>query len=414
MRRCHVFVGATRRRLWVAAAVVAGLSAAAAPGAAQEDPGLDGAQEQVRRQQRAVAEDLDILRAQDAEVEEALAATATALAEQEAAVVAAAAELAAAEQRVAEARAAVAALGREIRDLERQLQELAIDAYIGSGRANPLGVVLAAEDVNEAAERLTVVDVVAVDTATVVDRLEAARSRQEATRRAAEQAADDAAAQRQAAEDERWRLAEMRSQQEALAVEVETRIESRLSEAAALADFDAELAAAIAARQAQLAAQARPEPAPGVAPPAPEVPEPTPSLALPPSVFDAPVVPLATVRGIRIHTDIADELEALLAAAEADGVVLGGGGYRDPLAQWRLRVQNCPDPTSSPASACAPPTARPGQSNHERGLAVDFTVADVIITSQLDPAFVWLAARAAEFGFYNLPSEPWHWSIDGS
>ena len=397
-----------------AAAAAAVCAAAAAPGAAQEGPDLDGAQEQVRRQQQAVAGDLDVLRAQDAEVEAALATTATALAEQEAVVVAAAAALAAAEQRVGEAREAVAALEREIRDLERQLRELAIDAYIGSGRSNPLGAVLTAEDVNDAARRLTVIDVVAVDAATVVDRLEAAHGRQAATQRAAEQAVEDAAAQRQAAEDERSRLAEMRAQQEALAVEVETRIESRLSEAAALAQFDAELAAAIAARQAELAAQARgaPTPPPGAPPPA--VPEPTPSLALPPSVFDFPVVPLTTVRGIRVHTDIADELEALLAAAEADGIVLGGGGFRDPLAQWQLRVQHCPDPTNSPASACSPPTARPGQSNHERGLAVDFTVNDTIIATQTEPAFVWLAERAAEFGFYNLPSEPWHWSVDGS
>ena len=411
-------MGAPRGRIWVAAALVAGMAAGAAPAAGQEDPGLDGAQEQVRRQREAVAEDLDVLRAQDAEVEAALTATADALAAQEAAVIETAAELAAAERRVADAREAVAALRREIADLERQLQELAVDAYIGSGRINPLGTVLSAEDVNEAAERMTVVDVVAVDTSSVVDRLEEARARQEATQREAEDAAEDAASRRQAAEDERARLAELRDMQEALAVEVETRIESRLSEAAALAQFDAELAAAIEARQAELAAQARPapDPVPGVpqVPQVPQVPDPIPSLALPPSVFDVPVVPLATVRGIRVHTDIADELEAMLAAAEADGIVLGGGGYRDPLAQWQLRVRNCPDPTNSPASACSPPTARPGQSNHERGLAVDFTIDDTIITEQSQAAFVWLAARAAEFGFYNLPSEPWHWSVDGT
>ena len=26
----------------------------------------------------------------------------------------------------------------------------------------------------------------------------------------------------------------------------------------------------------------------------------------------------------------------------------------------------------------------------------------------------WLAGNAASFGFYNLPSEPWHWSTTGS
>ena len=28
-------------------------------------------------------------------------------------------------------------------------------------------------------------------------------------------------------------------------------------------------------------------------------------------------------------------------------------------------------------------------------------------------AFQWLAANAPSYGFYNLWSEPWHWSIDG-
>jgi LAS superfamily LD-carboxypeptidase LdcB len=67
-----------------------------------------------------------------------------------------------------------------------------------------------------------------------------------------------------------------------------------------------------------------------------------------------------------------------------------------------------------PASQCSPPTARPGTSMHERGLAIDFTSSGKLITSHADKAFVWLAANAARFGFYNLPSEPWHWSINGT
>ncbi len=26
----------------------------------------------------------------------------------------------------------------------------------------------------------------------------------------------------------------------------------------------------------------------------------------------------------------------------------------------------------------------------------------------------WLAANASSYGFYNLPSEPWHWSTTGN
>jgi zinc D-Ala-D-Ala carboxypeptidase len=25
----------------------------------------------------------------------------------------------------------------------------------------------------------------------------------------------------------------------------------------------------------------------------------------------------------------------------------------------------------------------------------------------------WIVVYAASYGFYNLPSEPWHWSING-
>ena len=35
------------------------------------------------------------------------------------------------------------------------------------------------------------------------------------------------------------------------------------------------------------------------------------------------------------------------------------------------------------------------------------------ITSRSSSAFQWLAANASRFGFYNLPSEPWHWSTTG-
>lgn len=60
-----------------------------------------------------------------------------------------------------------------------------------------------------------------------------------------------------------------------------------------------------------------------------------------------------------------------------------------------------------------PPTARPGHSNHERGLAIDFTNGGQLIRSHDDPAYQWLTAHAGSFGLMNLPSEPWHWSVDG-
>lgn len=52
-------------------------------------------------------------------------------------------------------------------------------------------------------------------------------------------------------------------------------------------------------------------------------------------------VPLATVRGITVNSSIADNLESLLAAAEADGFVFGGGGYRSSSGQVATRRSNC-------------------------------------------------------------------------
>ena len=115
---------------------------------------------------------------------------------------------------------------------------------------------------------------------------------------------------------------------------------------------------------------------------------------------------------------IADQLRALLAAAQADGITLGGYGYRSVASQVALRRQNCG--TSDYAvydmapDQCSPPTARPGSSMHEKGLAIDFTYDGSFIDTHSSPGYLWLAANAARFGFANLPSEPWHWSTTGT
>lgn len=125
-------------------------------------------------------------------------------------------------------------------------------------------------------------------------------------------------------------------------------------------------------------------------------------------------VELTTVRGITVHVAIAEPLEAMLAAADADGVSLTGWGYRSADRQIDLRRQNCGTSdyavSEMPASQCSPPTARPGTSMHEQGLAVDFENCSTRSTS----CYQWLNTNSASYGFYNLPSEAWHWSIDGT
>ena len=150
----------------------------------------------------------------------------------------------------------------------------------------------------------------------------------------------------------------------------------------------------------------------------PVVPVEAPVIATPPTTPTLPEVSIVRVGGIEVAEEIAEPVEALLAAATADGFSLHGGGFRDPQRQIELRRANCGttdfDIFEKPARECNPPTARPGQSQHEVGLAIDFTNNGRLVTSRDDAAFVWLAANAGRFGFINLPSEPWHWSTTGN
>lgn len=126
---------------------------------------------------------------------------------------------------------------------------------------------------------------------------------------------------------------------------------------------------------------------------------------------------VVSIEGIRVHVSIAEDIQALLDAAAADGIALSGWGWRDTQAQIRLRRQHCGTSDYAiyqmPSGQCSPPTARPGSSQHERGLAIDFTYAGGSIGSHGNAGYRWLAANAATYGLKNLPSEPWHWSTTG-
>ena len=123
------------------------------------------------------------------------------------------------------------------------------------------------------------------------------------------------------------------------------------------------------------------------------------------------------MRGINVDSSIAGRVGAMLTAASGAGLALGGGGYRSSDGQIAVRRNNC-GPTEydiweKPPSQCRPPAARPGTSLHEKGLAIDVTCSGALINSRSSPCFRWLAANAASFGFFNLPVEPWHWSVTG-
>ena len=371
------------------------------PGAGAGTTGeLRRQQEDVRRQRTALASDIDVLRADDAAVQAALDALNASVSAESARLLDAQNQLVVTREAVVRARATEEATAQRITALEDRLRRMAIDAYMGGVVTDEVQVTLAAEDPDEAVRRDTMLDMVVGDATELADQLAAAREDQTIARQQAEEAT--AAAERHEAEVTK-RLSELQAAtdaQAAFAAELDARIERRLAESAALEQLDATLAAEIARQQEELArrsraiARSRSSRSGGASQPLAEG--------------------LVNVGGIVVAESLAQNLAALLAAADADGIALGGGGYRDPGAQRALRARNCPDAASSPAGSCRPPTARPGHSMHEQGLAVDFTYDGGTIQSRSNPAYRWLAANAASYGLYNLPSEPWHWSVNGN
>lgn len=124
-----------------------------------------------------------------------------------------------------------------------------------------------------------------------------------------------------------------------------------------------------------------------------------------------------TSNGIRVHACLVDSIERLVRDARAQGLTMWGYGWRSTERQIELRIQNCGGNDyytiwQKPSSECTPPTAIPGRSLHERGLAIDFNKGGRAITTT-DPEFAWLVANAPRYGLKNFAPEPWHWSTTG-
>ena len=132
---------------------------------------------------------------------------------------------------------------------------------------------------------------------------------------------------------------------------------------------------------------------------------------------DGVLIRVCAVGPFVVDTTISGQVAAMVAAANAAGLNLGGSAFRSNAQQIALRRAHC-GPTDydiyqRPSGQCSPPTAIPGQSMHEWGLALDITSSGHLIASHSDPAWQWLAANAARYGLRNLASEPWHWSSNG-
>jgi LAS superfamily LD-carboxypeptidase LdcB len=380
----------------------------------------------------------DVLRADSADVAASLGEVSAEVQAQVAAVTAARraettaqAELAAAEEAVAETQASIDALS-VLSD------EVVIESFINPPAESAIDT-LSAESLVDATVKQSILTNQSNSNAQVLTDLQEAQA--ELTTRKEAEAEAAATAEEKAAESEAA-LADLiadQSEETLFVLAVQDRLAGRLAEADALADIDPAAAEALRAREGELAAQigaivtAREQRAAqaaleqamaeAAAQAAAERAESSSSSSGGGVSIGAASGNLSTVAcpsggSITVDSSLAGNLQSMLDDAAADGINLCGGGYRDPAEQIALREANCGSSNyaiyEAPSSACSPPTARPGTSNHEQGLAIDFTCDGGGALSSSSSCFTWLKANAASYGLYNLPSEPWHWSNDGT
>ncbi|MDE0874168.1 MAG: D-alanyl-D-alanine carboxypeptidase family protein [Acidimicrobiales bacterium] len=376
------------------------------------------------------AQVIDTATAEVSEVEQALADLELLVAEQRDDVTRAERALEGAVLAVTAAERKSGELADQQTTLKAQVNDLALQTYIGRDSTIEGSFGLARTgDIYKAARVQTLIGAAFGDINNTSDRLRALQIDTQVATKALNEAAVRRELLQSEAEVQLEQLLEAVGLQARVVLEAEERLEVRLYEAAALAELDAELAKEIEAENKNLsrvikaekakrqeeerlrreaerkrreAEEARQRRLLGIA-------------GAPTSInFDRSE--LSTVWGIRVHESIADKLLALLKASSRDGIRLGGGGYRSSTSQIALRRAHCGTSNwavySKPSYQCRPPTARPGASMHERGLAVDFTQNGRALWSNTS-GYRWLKRNAAKYGFRNLPSEPWHWSVNG-
>jgi LAS superfamily LD-carboxypeptidase LdcB/phage regulator Rha-like protein len=401
--------GARLRRVLAVVLAVAALTPSVG-GAQEPDPeATEQERDEVRAREAQVVIEIDALEAQDAEVRAALAEIERNVDRQRSELQEAQRVQAQGEAELTEATQAVADARRRIDDLNQQADRLVVDSFVNPPSDYALEP-LRAGSMTDAAVVQAVLQMQGKRDADLLERLAQAHDSLEAEQAKKGDAAAEAKQAQEAAAEELADVEAALAQQQAFAADLEARLNARLAEAESLRTLDAALSDRLAQEQAALAAQL----AAAAQPPAPDV--------GPSQIAPAPGG-LATVScpaggSITVAGSIAENVQALLNDAAADGVMLCGGGYRDPQEQIELRMAHCGTSYYAiyqmPASQCDPPTAIPGTSMHEQGLAIDFTCNGGGTVSGGDECWDWLQANAVGYGLYNLPSEPWHWSTNGN
>ena len=386
--------------------------------------------EKVRAERAQVAAQIDTSKASLSEIDDALEAIEENLRTQEAALARTEAEVAQAEQDIADAEAAIERLGAEITVLREEMRKRAIAAYVNPPGDDVLSV-LQTNDFTTAANRKFYIELRSQGDADVSDRLKGATVDMEHERVKASEAREVAEAKRSEQAERTEAVASAREQQQTLSDSVQASIDDQIERSLDLAETDRELSAQIAREAAERAlriaaeraardaairdAEARQAARRAQSNQRDDGSETGPIVASGES-FASAGVDVCPIPGFSsgVNCKIQDRVIAMVNAAAADGVTLRGGGWRSSASQISLRKQHCG--TSSYAiyqmssGSCRPPTAKPGSSQHEIGLAIDFSNC----SSRSTACFGWLKGNASRFGFYNLPSEAWHWSTSGS
>ena len=386
---------------------------------------LQRQREELRQKKVSQASQVNTLEASDAEVSGALSALTSNVSAQQDRVEEAerAVAQASAEQKAAEA--AQTAKQAELDEITAQMKESAVEAYVTMGSGDTFAT-LGSDDINDAVNKRTLLSMRASKDIDLAERYRSVQEDLEIQRVTAEAAAERARTNQVAVEDRLDELNAAYAEQQAFAAQVEQRLDAALAEADSLASLDAGLSKTIAGKQAELAkavaaqraaqqARAKSSSSAGGAVVSGGGGGGGGGGGTPPNIVGSGSI--VSVGGIRVHQSIAGNLQRLLSAASSAGINFGGGGYRDPSGQIAVRRNNCGSSNYAiyemPASSCSPPTARPGTSMHERGMAIDFTQGGSTLTRG-SSGFAWLRANASSYGFFNLPSEPWHWSTNGN
>ncbi len=302
--------------------------------------------------------------------------------------------------RLAQAKESVATIEAELAGRQEKLASRAVASWLNQGSEPPL--LVESDDPSLAARMQALVGNVTGTEADIADQVRELKDDLRIEREIAATANTEANTIAARLAIELAGLEQAREEAQALASAAEARLEHLLLEQQYLESLDVELAEQYDEALEELREILKRTATEGGGPTAP----------LPDR---SEVVKVGT---IWVHASIAPELQLLLDHAASDGIILKGGGYRDSTRQIQLRIANCGSSDYAiwemPPSQCSPPTARPGRSLHERGLAIDFTDNGRAINSRSSKAYQWLKANAADYGLYNLPSEPWHWSTTGS